>query len=148
LQLKKEFEANKQFLFIKLIFVKQEINYNTEDLLKCIFEGIHAKKGKDVLHLDLSKTGNSYFGNFIICHAESNVQVNAIADSVEDTVEMNLNERAWHKEGFENAQWVLLGFDNIVVHIFQKEYRDFYKLEDLWADAEIKVIEDELLIIK
>jgi ribosome-associated protein len=128
--------------------VKQEINYDTEDLLKCIFEGIHAKKGKNVLHLDLSKAGNSYFGNYIICHGESNTQVNAIADSVEEIVEKNLNGRAWHKEGFENCQWVLLGFDNTVVHIFQKEYRDFYKLEDLWADASVKVIEDELFINK
>jgi ribosome-associated protein len=74
---------------------------------------------------------------FVICHGDSNTQVSALADSVIKTVRVETGEKVWHKEGLNNATWVLLDYSDVVIHIFQKEYRDFYKLEELWADAKL-----------
>ncbi len=115
---------------------------DTDLLLSSIIEGLHRKKGKDVVSLDLSKIENSVCKHFVICHGESNTQVDALADSVMDTVLETIGEKVWHKEGKSNATWVLLDYADIVVHIFQKSYRDFYKLEDLWADAKLTKHED------
>jgi ribosome-associated protein len=110
---------------------------NKNLLLENIVEGIMERKGHDVVDLDLTKVHN-----FIICHAESNTQVNAIADSIEKKVMENLNQKVNHREGLENAMWVLLDFTDIIVHVFQKEYRDYYRLEELWGDARLIKIED------
>ena len=107
----------------------------TQDLLNNITEGIFKKKGNDVVSLNLSKLENSICDYFIICHAESTTQVAAIATSVEDMVEENLHISAWHKDGYKNAIWILLDFGEVVVHVFQREAREFYNLEDLWADG-------------
>ena len=119
------------------------INNSKELLLASILEGIKRKKGQEIININLSEIQNSFCQNFIICHAESNTQVNAIAESVQETVFEEQNQKAWHREGLDNCQWVLLDYADIVVHIFQKEYRNFYKLEDLWADANIDKIESE-----
>jgi ribosome-associated protein len=115
---------------------------NNNLLLENIIEGILDKKGHDVVDLDLSKIHNAICDHFIICHAESNTQVNAIADSIEKKVKENLNQRVDHREGLENAMWVLLDFTDIIVHVFQKQYRDYYRLEELWGDACLIKIED------
>ena len=107
---------------------KTRIESETDLLLASIIEGIHRRKGKDVVSLDLSKIENSVCKHFVICHGDSNTQVDAIADSVIDTVIETTGEKVWHKEGKSNATWVLLDYADIVVHIFQKSYRDFYVL--------------------
>ncbi|MBN2681209.1 MAG: ribosome silencing factor [Bacteroidales bacterium] len=117
------------------------IKDNTEKLVKTIIEGILEKKGRDVVKINLSKLENMICKYFVICHADSTVQVNAIADAVEEFTKNNLKQRVWKKEGHENSQWILLDYSSIVVHIFQTEYRNFYNLEGLWGDAEIKRIE-------
>lgn len=111
---------------------------NKNLLLNNIVEGILEKKGREIVDLDLRKVHNAICDHFIICHADSNTQVSAIADSIEDIVEKNLHQRVGHREGLENAMWVLLDYYDIIVHVFQKEYRDYYRLEDLWGDARIK----------
>ena len=115
---------------------------DTEKLVNSIIEGIHKKKGKEVISLNLSKLDNAVCKYFVICHGESNTQVDALADSVEDTVLEMTGEKVWHKEGKNTATWILLDYSDVVVHIFQKTYRDFYKLEDLWADAKLTKHED------
>ncbi len=112
-------------------------------LLDTIIQGIFEKKGKEIINIDLTRLNYSICDNFVICHGDSRTQVNAIADSIEEKVKNVLNIRAGHVEGKENAQWVLIDFINIVVHIFQEKYRDYYKLEELWGDADITKIEDE-----
>lgn len=114
-----------------------------ELLISSILEGIKRKKGKEIININLSEIKDTFCDNFIICHGDSNTQVNAIAESIEDTVLEKQNQKVWHKEGFENCQWVLLDYTDIVVHVFQKEVRDFYRLEELWADANINKIESE-----
>jgi len=114
----------------------------SEKLVEAIVEGIHRVKGEEVVSLQMNNLDNAFCNYFVICHGNSNTQVDAIADSVQDTVKELQNEKAWHKEGFENATWVLLDYGDVMVHIFQREYRDFYKLEELWADAIEKRYED------
>ena len=115
---------------------------NKNLLLNNIVEGIMEKKGHEIVDLDLRKVHNAICDHFIICHAESNTQVSAIADSIEKKVETNLHQQVGHREGSENAIWVLLDYYDIIVHVFQKEYRDYYGLEDLWGDALIKRYEE------
>jgi ribosome-associated protein len=105
-----------------------------------IIQGIQEKKGKDIVCLDLKNIENAVCSYFIVCHGDSNTQVNAIADSIYDVVKKASGEFPWHKEGFQNAEWILLDYSNVVVHIFQKEIRDYYNLEKLWADAKIRKI--------
>jgi ribosome-associated protein len=100
-----------------------------------IIEGIKDKKGKEIVCIDLSALKNSICKYFVICHGDSNTQVNAIAMGVEKAMEDKLNEKVRRKQGFENAQWILLDYVDVVVHIFQKESRNFYNLEGLWADG-------------
>jgi ribosome-associated protein len=114
-----------------------------EDLLKYIIAGIFEKKGKDVINLDLRKLGYIACDNFVICHGDSGSQVRALAESVEDKVNMNVNIRVSHREGLENAHWILLDYGNVVVHIFHREAREYYKLEELWGDAVITPIYDD-----
>lgn len=101
------------------------------------------KKGHDIVDLDLTKVHNAICDHFIICHADSNTQVNAIADSVEKKVKDNLKQIAYHREGMENAMWVLIDYNDIIVHVFQKQFRDYYSLEELWGDARLLKIEDK-----
>ena len=100
-------------------------------------EGILEVKGKNISILNLKHIHNRVCDYFIICQADSNTQVNAIANSVEETVKKITAERPYRKEGFENSEWILVDYVTVVVHIFQSHIRNFYNLESLWADAEI-----------
>ena len=124
--------------------VKQKTKPNTKEIVSAAIEGILRKKGKDPVSLDLTEIENSAFKYFVICHGDSNTQVEALADSVLETVKEETGEKAWHKEGLNNATWVLLDYSDVVVHIFQKEYRNFYNIEELWADAELTRYEDNV----
>lgn len=114
---------------------------NKDALIRQIVEGILDKKGYEIIDIDLSKIGNSICDNFIICHGTSRRQVEAIAESVEKTVKETTGERPWHKEGFQNSEWILLDYVDVVVHVFNEQMRKFYNLEGLWADAQINKIE-------
>lgn len=114
-------------------------------LLENIIEGILEKKGREIIDIDLAKIKSTLCDHFIICHADSSTQVNAIADSVEKRVKEQLNINIGHREGVENAMWILLDFYDIVVHIFQGKIREYYRLEELWGDAKIKRIEESFI---
>ena len=116
---------------------------NYDQLLANIIEGLLEKKGKEVVNLDLRKLDYAACDHFIICHGDSETQVRALAESVEDKVEEKLRMKVRQREGLENAQWILLDYGSMVVHIFQKEAREYYRLEDLWGDADITMIRDE-----
>jgi ribosome-associated protein len=113
-------------------------------LLKNVIKGIFEKKGQNVLLIDLRKLDNRIADYFVICHGTSGAQVGAICDSVEDTVRKETGEKPIHIEGLDNSFWVLLDYGNVIVHIFLEEYRTFYSLESLWADANIETIEDKI----
>jgi len=119
-----------------------------EILLNAINEAILDKKGQNLVNIDLRTTGSAVAGHFVICSANSSVQVRAIAEHVERKIRTDLLEKAWHSEGYENCQWVLLDYVSIVVHVFEKSSRDFYRLETLWADAKFSHFgEDGKLIV-
>jgi len=117
-----------------------EIEKQTESLVKLVIEGILKKKGKRIITLNLSEIENSICSYFIICHGESTTQISAIGESVVEVVFDKSGEKPLHKEGFENANWVLLDYGDVIVHVFLKSYRELYRLEDLWADAKSEVI--------
>ena len=99
-------------------------------------------KGEDILIFDLSQIENSVAQTFIICSGNSNTQVSAIAGNIEKKVRNDLQDRPWHVEGNENALWVLLDYVSVVVHVFQRETREYYDIEELWGDAKITKIEN------
>lgn len=112
-------------------------------LINTIIEAIQDTKGEDIRVLDLTQIENAVADYFIICSANSNTQVNAIAGTVEKKVRNELKDRPWHVEGAENAMWVLVDYVSVVVHIFQKHIREYYDIEDLWSDAKVTVIEEQ-----
>ena len=114
----------------------------SEKLSEVIIEGILSKKGHDVVRLNLKELPNAVSNYFILCHGTSDVQVKAIADAIIDETLKDSGSKPWHKEGFDNAEWILLDYVDVVVHIFKEEARVFYNLEKLWADAEIKTFND------
>jgi ribosome-associated protein len=119
-------------------------NYkSSNNLIDAIIEGVRRKKGESILDLDLAQLSNTQCNHFIICHGNSNTQVEAIARSVEETVEEITGENVWHTDGYRNAQWILLDYSDVMVHVFQKETRNYYDLESLWADAKIKMYKSE-----
>lgn len=116
---------------------------SSENLSKYIVKGIQEKKGTDIVIIDLKDIGNAIADFFIICTGASDTQVEAIAESVELEAKKGAEEKPWHREGFQNKEWILLDYANVVVHIFKNDVRSFYGLEELWGDAEISRIEDQ-----
>jgi ribosome-associated protein len=111
---------------------------NPVDVLsEAVAEALLDKKAKDPVVLDFKKLDSSLFDSFIICHGTSRTQVEALADGVIKDVKKKTGLNPYHREGFENAEWILIDYGDIIVHIFQESKRDFYNLEQLWADAEI-----------
>lgn len=119
----------------------QDIQSN-EVLVEAIVKGMQNLKASKIIVLDLRELENSVCEFFVICQGSSNTQVNGICDSVEKIVREDLKDKPWHIEGRDNSEWVLMDYVNVVAHIFQGEFREFYDLESLWGDAKIKVIED------
>lgn len=110
--------------------------------LKVIADAMLEKKAQDVVSLDLTSIGTAISDHFIVCNADSTPAVVAIADNVEDRMIEKCRRKVIRTQGKENAFWVILDYGDIVVHVFQTPYRAFYRLEDLWADAERTVYED------
>ena len=114
----------------------------SEKLSSTIVKGMQEKKAVDIVLMDLRKVKNAVADFFIICSGNSDNQLDAIADSIDEQVYKNLNENPWHVEGKNNKEWMILDYTNVVAHIFRKDRRGFYALEKLWGDAEITSIED------
>jgi ribosome-associated protein len=116
---------------------------NNDDLLANIIKGIEEVKGNDIDILDLRAIDNAACDYFVICNGNSNTQVNAIVNSVQKSVSKEIKDKPWHVEGAENAEWVLMDYVNVVVHVFQKHIREYYNIEALWGDAKITTIENK-----
>ena len=120
---------------------KKTVGRKSDVLVKAIIDSIKQHKGKEVVSLDLRKIEIAVCDFFIICHGTSNTHIASIAENVRKEISKQMKEKPWHTEGEANKEWVLMDYFNVVVHIFNKEKRNFYKLENLWADADIKYIE-------
>ncbi len=120
------------------------MNKTTEKqlLIDKIVDAMQNTKAEDIMIFDLSTIENSVAETFVICTGNSNTQVSAIAGNIEKTVRNELQDRPWHVEGNENALWVLLDYVSVVVHVFQRQTREYYEIEELWGDAKITKIEN------
>lgn len=121
--------------------IKKEVN--NDILLASIIKGIEEVKGNDIDILDLRALENTVCDYFVICNGNSNTQVNAIVNSIQKTVSKELKDKPWHVEGAEVADWILMDYVHIVVHVFQKHIREYYNIESLWGDAKITSIENK-----
>ena len=110
--------------------------------LKVSADAMLEKKGQEVVSLDLRSIGTAISDHFIVCNADSTPAVVAIADNIEERMLEKCRRKVVRTQGKENAFWVIMDYGEIVVHIFQTPYRSFYRLEDLWADADRTVYED------
>ncbi len=113
---------------------------SADELIAVIIKGIDDVKGENIQLLDLRELENTVCDYFIICSGSSNTQVNAISGSVQKVVSKEIKDKPWHIEGEMNAEWVLMDYVNVVVHVFQKHVREFYDIESLWGDAKITQI--------
>ena len=109
-----------------------------------VVRGMQDKKAADIVVLNLKELKNAVADYFIICSANSDTQLEAVARSVEEEIEKVTGESPWQTEGRTNREWVLLDYVDVVVHVFLRDRRKFYSLEELWGDAEIKYVEEEL----
>lgn len=121
---------------------KKKKGNDSEKLSKAIVKGMQEKKASDIVVMDLREVKNAVADFFVICSGNSDKQLEAISDSVDEEVYKALKEKPWHTEGKNNKEWMILDYISVVSHIFRKDRRQFYALEKLWGDAEITEIED------
>lgn len=115
---------------------------HSEKLSEMVVKGMQEKKAKDIVVMDLRNVKSAIADYFIICTGTSDTQIEAIASSVDEQVFKQLQENPWHVEGKTNKEWMLIDYVNVVAHIFKKEKRDFFALENLWGDAVVQHIEE------
>lgn len=137
--------SERAYTFAPQVAVKRTIKSKIvkagpEQLVDAVVHGMEEVKAHDIVVMDLRKVPNALSDFFVVCHGTSNTQVQAIADSVEKETYRILQDEPAHSEGNRNATWILMDYVNVIVHIFSKDARDFYALEDLWADASVKRI--------
>ncbi len=123
--------------------IKDKEKYNKQ-LVESIVEGMQDVKAHDIVVMDMREIPNAITDYFVVCHGDSNTQVEAIARSIEEETFESLRDKPWHREGIENSQWVLIDYVNVVAHVFYKEAREFYDIEGLWADAKSKKIDYQI----
>ncbi len=115
-------------------------NDNASSLIDQIIKGIENVKGEEIQVMDLNNIENTPCKYFIICSGNSNTQVMAIVNSIIKKVSKKIQEKPLHTEGLEAAEWVLIDYINVVVHVFQRKTREFYNIEELWGDANSTLI--------
>lgn len=109
----------------------------SEELSQLIVKGMEERKAEDIKVLDLREVKGAISDFFIICSGNSDTQIQAIAESVEKEVKEANKEFPWRKEGYTNREWILLDYVSVVAHVFKRDRREFYALEDLWGDAKV-----------
>ena len=119
----------------------QKNQADADQIVAEIIKGMEEVKGQEIEILDLRSIENTVCDYFVICSGTSNTQVNAIVNSVQKIVSKSLKEKPWHIEGSDNAEWVLMDYVHVVVHVFQKHIREFYDIEGLWGDAKSVSVE-------
>ena len=117
---------------------------DSELLSNIIVRGMQEKKAVDIVVMDLRKLKNAVADFFVVCSGNSDKQIDAIADSIDEEVSKAIKENPWHVEGKNNKEWMLLDYINVVAHVFKKDKREFYAIERLWGDAEVIEVESEV----
>ena len=119
----------------------QKRKASADELIALILHGIEEVKGLDINILDLREIDNTVCDYFVLCNGTSNTHVKAIVNSIQKTVSKAIHDKPWHVEGSENAEWVLMDYVNVVIHVFQKHVREYYDIEGLWGDAKVTLVE-------
>ncbi|QJD80932.1 ribosome silencing factor [Spirosoma rhododendri] len=117
--------------------------FSAEEMRDFVVRGMQEKKGQDIVVMDLRNVKNAICDYFILCSGNSDTQIDAISTSVEEEVYKLSKQDPWHKEGKLNREWILLDYVDVVAHVFKKDRREFYDLEQLWGDAEIQRIAED-----
>lgn len=115
---------------------------DSKELVNSIIKGIQELKGKSLVSIDLSEIDNCICSYFVVCNGDSSTHVTSIADSIIDIVRKNQNDKPLAKDGFQNSEWIALDYGDVIVHVFQRQAREYYNLEGLWEDGKISIIED------
>ena len=118
------------------------VRQDSDTLAEIAVRGLQDRKGSDIVVLNLKELKNAVADYFIIASASSDTQLDALARSVEEEVEKVTGQAPWQSEGRTNREWILLDYVDVVVHVFLRDRRQFYALEELWGDAEITYVED------
>ena len=116
---------------------KQNGVLSSEQLSKVVVKGMQEMKAEDIVLMDLRSVKNAVTDFFVICSGNSDTHIDAISESVDHEVNMADGQNPWHREGYNNKIWVLLDYVDVVVHVFNRDNREFYGLESLWGDAKI-----------
>ncbi|UFH54421.1 ribosome silencing factor [Spirosoma sp. KNUC1025] len=126
--------------------INKNQEFTAEQFRDFVVRGMQEKKAQDIVVMDLRNVKNAICDYFVICSGNSDTQIDAISTSIEEEVYKASKQDPWHKEGKLNREWILLDYVDVVAHVFKKDRRAFYDLEQLWGDAEIHVIEDNALV--
>lgn len=122
--------------------INKNHEFAAEQIRDFIVRGMQEKKAQDIVVMDLRNVKNAICDYFILCSGNSDTQIDAISTSIEEEVYKSSKQDPWHKEGKLNREWILLDYVDVVAHVFKKDRRAFYDLEQLWGDAEIRVVEE------
>ena len=122
---------------------KKKERDSAEQILAQVVAGMQEKKAKNIVSLNLRSLNQAVTQYFVICHATSKTQIGAIYNSIEEFVMKNCDTKPFHCEGVQNSEWILIDYDDVVVHVFLDNTRNFYQLESLWADAKVVTYSDE-----
>ncbi|GAB2581562.1 ribosome silencing factor [Spirosoma areae] len=125
--------------------INKNKEFTAQQIRDFVVRGMQEKKGQDIVVMDLRNVKNAICDYFVICSGNSDTQIDAISTSVEEEVYKASHQDPWHKEGKLNREWILLDYVDVVAHVFKKDRRSFYDLEQLWGDAEIHLVEDSAL---
>ena len=125
--------------------INKSNEFTAEQIRDFVVRGMQEKKGQDIVVMDLRNVKNAICDFFVLCSGTSDTQIDAISTSVEEEVYKLSKQDPWHKEGKLNREWILLDYVDVVAHVFKKDRRAFYDLEQLWGDAEIHLIDDAVL---
>ncbi len=115
---------------------------SSEEISKFVVQGMQEKKALDIVLMDLRSIEHAMADFFVVCTGNSDTQLDAICDSIEETVHIHTNINPWHLEGKQNKEWILLDYIDVIVHVFRNDKRSFYAIEDLWADAQSTRVEN------
>lgn len=121
---------------------KAKKNSDSDKLVDVVVQAIQEKKGSDIVILDLKNIPSSICDYFIICHGNSDRQIQGMKNAIEDDCFKILKEKPFSVEGVDNSEWILIDFVDVVVHLFLKDTREFFALENLWADAPSRKLEN------
>lgn len=129
-----------KLLIFKIDKILKDID--NEMIISKIVEGIQERKGKEIVVIDMSKLKEAPCSYFVICEGDSSTHVNAVATSIKDYVNKQIQIKPFAIDGEENAEWIAMDYGHLIVHVFQRPIRQFYNIEHLWADAELKRIDN------